>query len=82
MNPSWAAIIGQLAPRENRLNTSQSNWIVVLKNDGNFQTELDVCVLDFPKILGNNYNLGHNILEHYNVLIQTQLTTSKAKRDI
>ena len=28
--------------------------------------------------MGNNYNLGHNILEHYNVLIQTRLTTSKA----
>ena len=28
------------------------------------------------------YNLGHNILELYNVLKQTQLTTSKTKRDI
>ena len=28
------------------------------------------------------YNLGHNILELYNVLIQTRLTTSKTKRDI
>ena len=27
-------------------------------------------------------NLGHNILELYNVLIQTRLTTSKRKRDI
>ena len=26
--------------------------------------------------------LGHNILELYNVLIQTRLTTSKTKRDI
>ena len=32
--------------------------------------------------MGNNYSLGHNILEHYSVLVQTQLTTSKAKRDI
>ena len=31
----------------------------------------------FPTI-----NLGHNILELYNVLIQTRLTTSKTKRDI
>ena len=28
------------------------------------------------------YNLGHNILELYNGLIQTRLTTSKTKRDI
>ena len=28
-----------------------------------------------------NYNLGHNILELYNVLAQIRLTTSKAKRD-
>ena len=31
---------------------------------------------------GTSYNLGHNILELYNVLVQIQLTTSKAKRDI
>ena len=29
-----------------------------------------------------NYNLGHNILELYNVLIQIRLTTSKTKHDI
>ena len=29
-----------------------------------------------------NYNLGHNILELYNVLVQIRLTTSKTKRDI
>ena len=29
-----------------------------------------------------DYNLGHNILEPYNVLIETRLTTSKTKRDI
>ena len=29
-----------------------------------------------------SYNHGHNILELYNVLIQTGLTTSKTKRDI
>ena len=28
------------------------------------------------------YSHGHNILELYNVLIQTRLTTSKTKRDI
>ena len=28
------------------------------------------------------YNLVHNILELYNVLIQARLTTSKTKRDI
>ena len=28
------------------------------------------------------YNLGHNILEIYNVLVEIQLTTSKAKRGI
>ena len=33
-------------------------------------------------ILNLIYNLGHNILELYNVLIQTRLTTSKAKHDI
>ena len=29
-----------------------------------------------------DYNLGHNILKLYNVLIQTRLATSKTKRDI
>ena len=46
--------------------------------------------ITFSKILsyylqslnGTSYNLGHNILELYNVLVQIQLTTSKAKRDI
>ena len=33
-------------------------------------------------ILLSFYNLGLNILEPYNVLIQTRLTTSKRKRDI
>ena len=28
------------------------------------------------------YNLGHNILELYNVLVKIQLTTSKMKPDI
>ena len=28
------------------------------------------------------YNLGHNILELYNVLIQARLNTNKMKRDI
>ena len=28
------------------------------------------------------YNLGHNILELYNVLVQVRLTTSKTQRDI
>ena len=30
----------------------------------------------------SNHNLGHNMLELYNVLIQTRLTTSKTKRDV
>ena len=30
----------------------------------------------------NTYNLGHNILELYNVLVKIRLTTSKTKRDI
>ena len=28
------------------------------------------------------YNLGHNILELYNVLVKIRITTGKAKRDI
>ena len=32
--------------------------------------------------LMSNYNLGHNILELYNVLVQIQLTTSKTEHDI
>ena len=36
------------------------------------------CKNFFP----GNSNLGHNILEHYNVLMQIWLTTSKRKRDI
>ena len=34
------------------------------------------------KLPPEDYNLVHNILELYNVLIQTRLTTSKTKRDI
>ena len=30
----------------------------------------------------SSYNLGYNILELYNVLVQIRLTTSKTKRDI
>ena len=60
------------------MDSSSKKWC----SPGHFQIELDVCILDFPKVLGNNDNLGHNILEHYNVLIQTWLTTNKAKRDI
>ena len=39
-------------------------------------------MLDLEKMILAFYNLGHNILELYNVLVQTQLTTSKTKRDI
>ena len=28
------------------------------------------------------YNLGYNILELYNVLVQIRLTTTKTKRDV
>ena len=38
-------------------------------------TDIKIEMQDF-------YNHGHNILELYNVLIQTRLTTSKTKRDI
>ena len=31
---------------------------------------------------GSTHNLGHDILELYNVLVQIRLTTSKTKRDI
>ena len=37
---------------------------------------------EFRKISQLSYNLGDNILELYNVLIQTRLTASKTKRDI
>ena len=30
----------------------------------------------------NSYDLGHNILEVYNFLVQIGLTTSKTKRDV
>ena len=29
-----------------------------------------------------DYNLGHNILEFYNILVQIRLTASRMKRDI
>ena len=31
---------------------------------------------------GITWNLGHNILELYNILVQIRLTASKTKRDI
>ena len=34
------------------------------------------------KLKFGKYNLGHNILELYNVLVHIRLTTSKTKRDI
>ena len=37
---------------------------------------------EFEFISSKNYNHGHNILELYNLLIQTRLTTSKIKCDI
>ena len=39
-------------------------------------------MLDLEKMILAFYNLGHNILELYNVLVQIQLTTSKTIRDI
>ena len=33
-------------------------------------------------VIMNTYNLGHNILELYNVLVKIRLITSKMKRDI
>ena len=47
-----------------------------------FAVSLKKMVLDLEKMILAFYNLGHNILELYNVLVQTQLTTSKTKRDI
>ena len=40
------------------------------------------CLRQFLTFSLETYNLGHNILELYNVLIQARLTTSKTKRDI
>ena len=47
-----------------------------------FAVSLKKMMLDLEKMILAFYNLGHNILELYNVLVQTQLTTSKTKRDI
>ena len=45
--------------------------------------ELSIYVyLIFVLVAIQIYNLSHNILELYNVLIQIRLTTSKMKRDI
>ena len=46
-----------------------------------------VTLLKYFRFMANleqfgSCNLGHNIFELYNVLIQTRLTTSKTKRDI
>ena len=38
--------------------------------------------MTYPYDLHLSYNLGHNIMELYSVLVQIRLTTSKAKRDI
>ena len=62
MIPCEAPIIGQFALWENGLNPSQSNLIVVLRkwcSPGNFQIELNACILDFPKILGINQDTHH-----------------------
>ena len=47
-----------------------------------FAVSLKKMMLDLEKMILAFCNLGHNILELYNVLVQTQLTTSKTKRDI
>ena len=47
-----------------------------------FAVSLKKMMLDLEKMILAFYNLGHNILELYNVLVQIQLTTSKTKRDI
>ena len=47
-----------------------------------FAVSLKKMMLDLEKMILAFYNLGHNILELYNFLVQTQLTTSKTKRDI
>ena len=48
----------------------------MLKEDSAFQCEYTTVAL--PR----NYNLGHDILELYNVLVAIRLTTSKTKRGI
>ena len=47
-----------------------------------FAVSLKKIMLDLEKMILAFYNLGHNILYLYNVLVQIQLTTSKTKRDI
>ena len=47
-----------------------------------FAVSLKKMMLDLEKMILAFYNLGHNILELYNVLVQIQLTTSKTKRDL
>ena len=42
----------------------------------------DYDLMHVNRFTGYIYNLGHNILELYNVLMHTRLTTSKKKRDI
>ena len=48
----------------------------MLKEDSAFQCEYTTVTLR------RNYNLGHNILELYNVFVAIRLTTSKTKRGI
>ena len=45
---------------------------------GKFELKKQNCQF---KLKFCTYNLGHNILELYNVLVQIRLTTSKTKRD-
>ena len=47
-------------------------------------TKSAVSCIYLPRLfrLDIDYNHGHNIIELYNVLMQTRLTTSKTKRDI
>ena len=53
---------------------SQKGYYLSQTNKVNITIEF--CIFEL------NYNLGHNILELYNILVQVLLTASKTKRDI
>ena len=58
----------------------QKSFVVKLASHTHFEK-----IFQYLHFLGSSFlthDLGHDILEHYNVLIQTRLTTSKTKRDI
>ena len=52
---------------------------IITISDGKY---FNYFILATVRCYGTFYNLGHNILKLYNVLVQIRLTTSKTKRDI